>query len=272
MDVRCFYSETLQIAITGGTGFVGQKLITLSDGRDFKRIDLEAIPIAQTIIHAAAKIGNNFTDFTDTLAIDHFVFDTAKKNNHKILYCSTNNVYPMTQSCDIHTNVKANEYYSLSKINGEMLLRDVYKIPYGIIRIGDVFGKGQKHGNFFKALEFSLLQNKPLNLYGSGLKIRNYILIDELANFILYLTNRLQNHELSAFTVNAAYHEAVSVAEIVNYIHQNTNLPVNLVPVQHDQSHKDLRTLDTRELLGYQFKHKTMWGALDHYISECQKG
>lgn len=272
MDVRCFYNETLKIAITGGTGFIGQHLINALGVSSFVRKDLAIITEPMVIIHCAAMVDYKYSCLLENAAIDNFVFETAKKQQHKILYCSTNNVYPMAQSCGIHTNVKANEYYSLSKINGEMLLRDIYKIPYGIIRIGDVFGRGQKHGNFFKALESSLSQNKPLNLYGSGLKIRNYIYVDELVNYIIYLTHKLHNNELAAFTTNAAYTEAVSVAEIVNYIHQKTNLPINLVPVDNDQSHKDLRTLDMRELFGYEFKYKDMWGALDHYISECQKG
>ena len=268
MDVRCFYSPSLSIAITGGTGFIGRHFQQLSN--DFTRINFGNLPPHTCIIHCAAKVEYNHTCLTENAAIDYFVFEQCKSKNHSILYCSTNNVYPMAQQCGTHTATTATEPYSLSKINGEILLRDSYRIPYGIIRIGDVFGKGQKHGNFFKALETSIAQQKPISLYGAGLKIRNYIWVNELTQSMLYLAQKLQRGDLTAFTVNAAYHETPTIGDIVNHVHAKTNLPIQLVTIDNDQSHKDLRTLDTRELFGYSFHYQNFWNALDLYIDQCQ--
>lgn len=268
MDVRCFYSPSLSIAVTGGTGFVGRHIVSATS--DFSRMEFDQLPPQTCVIHCAAVVDYTHQCLIDNAAIDHFVFDECAKKNHFILYCSTNNVYPLAQQCHTSSTLSAREPYSLSKINGETLLRDAYHIPYGIVRIGDVFGHGQKHGNFFKALEQSLKFKKPISLYGSGLKIRNYIWVKELTNFMLYLAQLLQKGSLSAFVVNAAYHETPSIQDIVQYAHAKTNLPIQLVAIDNDQSHKDLRTLNTRELYGYSFAYKDFWHALDLYINDCQ--
>lgn len=45
------------------------------------------------------------------------------------------------------------------------------------LRIGDVFGMNQKHGNFFKNIENSIRNELPLKLYGEGLKVQKFMFI-----------------------------------------------------------------------------------------------
>ena len=274
MDLRTRYSPELKLTITGGTGFIGNALIqtiqgTLDSDIEFSPISLTDVPANTRLIHCAATIGNCRDCLINNASIDSFVFDTCVSKNLSVVYCSTNNVYPLALNCDTSTQVYGSDYYSVSKISGEHLFRSCPDLNSTIIRIGDVFGVGQRHGNLFKAIAASIANNQPLRLFGRGLKLRSFIHIDELVSLLRFVSDELDSSQNINTVINGSVHDATTVRDIVAYIGEKTNLEIILIPQTEDTSDQDVRSMVPFSHKSYQPKFPSFWNSLDHYIYSC---
>ena len=274
MDLRTFYSPELSIAITGGTGFIGSALMRKDVGMSkseskFYPTPLSELPSNVHLIHCAATISNNRECLINNTSIDSLVFDTCVSKNISVVYCSTNNVYPLAPNCSPDSKVYGSDYYSVSKICGEHLFRSLSNINALILRIGDVFGTGQRHGNLFKAIESSILSHHPLKLFGKGFKTRSFIHIDELTRLIRFLSNEIASGQEIDRLINGSVHEAVSVREIVEYTAGKTILDVINVAQVNDISEQDVRSMVPFSHPKYTPKFSSFWDSLDHYINSC---
>jgi nucleoside-diphosphate-sugar epimerase len=274
MDLRTFYSPKLKLAITGGTGFIGSALIrtllgTSESDNKFSPISLADVPSNTRLVHCAATISNGRDCLINNASIDSFVFDACVAKNLSVVYCSTNNVYPLALNCTTSVRANGSDYYSLSKISGEYLFRSRSNLNSVIIRIGDVFGFGQRHGNLFKAIASSLSTNQPLRLFGKGLKVRSFIHIEELVSLICFVSEELISGRKIETVINGSVHDAASVRDIVEYIGKKTNLEIISIPQADDTSDQDVRSMVTFSHSNYQPKFISFWDSLDHYINSC---
>ncbi|MCU0711882.1 MAG: NAD-dependent epimerase/dehydratase family protein [Pirellula sp.] len=235
----------------------------------FQPISLAEIPADVRLIHCAATISNNRECLINNASIDSLVFDTCISKNLSVVYCSTNNVYPLAQNCTPDSRVYGSDYYSVSKLCGEHLFRSRLNINAIILRIGDVFGTGQRHGNLFKAIESSISNHHPLKLFGKGLKVRSFIHIEELVRLIRFLSDELASGRVIEKLVNGSLHEAVSVREIVEYVAGKTDLEVTRVAQPNDTSEQDVRSMVPFIHSEYAPKFSSFWDSLDHYINSC---
>ena len=137
--LKVWFNIDYKVAVTGYKGFIGNSLI--SSYPQGIEIDFLDVPKNSLIIHLAASAQNDFEVFRKNLTLDNFICANAINKNHRLIYASSNNAYPLAKACNSRTLVKANDYYSLSKINGEFLIRDIFKLNAIAIRIPDVFGK-----------------------------------------------------------------------------------------------------------------------------------
>jgi nucleoside-diphosphate-sugar epimerase len=105
--------------------------------------------------------------------------------------------------------------YGVSKSTAEILYSTFYSQNTSILRIADVVGRGQKHGNFFRNLELRSKTPEPLKIFGSGKKTRNIIWVDDL---IKLLSKSLTTPNfLTKMTYNIGYVEPVSIKQIAEY-------------------------------------------------------
>ena len=253
--------EEKNVLISGYKGYVGKALlqdcfVTPVDSAPSKKVDV--------FVHLGACVNSSQNDFEKNIQTDAAVIRFCVNHKIRLLYASSNNVYPFEKNCDEEkTPYFASDYYALSKVTGENLCRLFSDLDYIALRFGDVFGKDQRHGNLFHALQKKISVRLPLPLYGKGLKIRNYIYIKELVRILKFF---VCNKNLSRKSFNVCFDTPFSVAEIVSFLSQKTLLPIENTPFDDKP---DIRTMKNNRLIetGYSFLY-TMETALEDYIYE----
>lgn len=273
MDFRCQYSPSLRVAITGATGFIGKNLIGVFASDDFECCVIEEVPDGATIIHLAADVSPTREALLENAACDTFLVELANQKHRGLVYASGNNVYPFAVECRVSEYPRANDYYALSKILGEKLVSEWARIPSVTVRIADVFGGGQRHGNFFKAIEHSVRTGGPLQQYGKGLKRRTYIHVRELCEMLKFISQHcLECVRPGGEVLNLGYADSASVAEILQIVSELTGVEILARTLDSDRSEFDVRTMFISPLNGY----VPCWGgfreALTAYVEQIQKG
>ena len=269
MDLRCKYSKTLKIAVTGATGYIGSRLISISGANDFVPCLPDQVESGCALIHLSASLAPTRDALLQNLAADTWLLEQAGDGRFsQIIYASSNNVYPRALDCRPDDTTRCNDYYSASKVFGEQLFAEFSAVPTVCVRIADVFGDGQKHGNFFKAVEQALVASTPLQKFGFGLKRRSYIHVNELCGMLLHLAHE-QYGVIGLQTIfNACYADCATVAEIIDQIARTADLPIEQVVLTQDNSGQDIRTMKSVLPLSYGLRWPTFRDALGTYVQQ----
>jgi len=270
MDLRCKFSPKLGVAITGATGFIGSKLVAAFDVDDFAPRSFESVDAGAIVIHLAADVSPTREALLTNITVDTFVLETVNSKHKGLIYASGNNVYPYALNCRIDELQRFNDYYAASKVFGEKLIAEWASVPAVSVRIADVFGVGQRHGNFFKAIEQAVRTKMPLNQYGKGLKRRTYIHVLELCGMLKFIaSNRLEVSQ-PGDALNLGYCDSASVAEIINEVADLTGASITHTPLEYDASEGDIRTMNVSTLHGYKPHWPGFREALATYVREIR--
>ena len=211
----------MRVFVTGGAGFIGTHLckklallhkVTVYDNfsnssqENFPTIEnatlivgdildnsklLDSMKNHDIVIHLAAKI-----DVIDSINNPDNTFQTNVQGTQNVLdSCTSNNISKIiiTSSAAIYQNsdnpvnetsaVKPLSPYGQSKLDMEKIIISS-KVEYTILRLFNVYGNGQTSGvitNFKK----NISENTPLNIFGDGKSIRDFIHIDDVIAAIL---------------------------------------------------------------------------------------
>ena len=263
-----FFKETAltkigekNVLICGYKGYIGNALL---QGLSVTPVNSAPNEKVDVFIHLGALVNSSQDDFEKNVQTDAAVIRFCVDRKIRLLYASSNNVYPLKRNCDEEkTQLFASDYYGLSKIVGENLCRLTPDLNYVALRFGDVFGKKQRHGNLFHAIQEKISARQPLQLYGSGQKIRNYIYIKELINVLYFF---IREDKASRQCVNICFDTPYSIAEIISLLSRETQLTIE----KKDFNDKtDIRTMKNNRLIetGYSFLY-TMETALKDYVDE----
>ncbi|WP_291387508.1 MULTISPECIES: NAD(P)-dependent oxidoreductase [Achromobacter] len=244
MDLRCKYSPSLGVAVTGATGYIGNRLVDILGADSFSPTPVEDVAPGTALVHLGAAVANSRDAMLANLAADSWLVELAQGGKFsRIIYASTNNVYPRALECRLDERTRCNDHYAASKVFGERLMAEFSQVPTVSIRIADVFGVGQKHGNFFKAIEQSLASGTPLKKFGLGLKRRTYIHVDDLCALLRYFIAGNSGIGEAHTVFNAGYPDSASVADILEVVSRVAQLPIEEVPMMTDSSALDVRTM-----------------------------
>jgi len=211
----------MRVFVTGGAGFIGTHLckklallhkVTVYDNfsnssqENFPTIEnatlivgdildnsklLDSMKNHDIVIHLAAKI-----DVIDSINNPDNTFQTNVQGTQNVLdSCTSNNISKIiiTSSAAIYQNsdnpvnetsaAKPLSPYGQSKLDMEKIIISS-KVEYTILRLFNVYGNGQTSGvitNFKK----NISENIPLNIFGDGKSIRDFIHIDDVITAIL---------------------------------------------------------------------------------------
>ena len=125
-------------------------------------------------------------------ALNNLLKASEEVQVEKIIFTSTNNVYGTelngnSFSEEDKTNLDENNKYGISKYLGEELVKYSMYEKACIIRIADVYGPGQNHGNLIKAIISNVENKENIKLYGKGERERDYIYIDDVIRGIEFI-------------------------------------------------------------------------------------
>lgn len=223
LDSRARFDCLSGTLILGATGYIGSRLTSLMSAKPVSTKIAESE--VKSVVHLA---GTPLVNYVDALRLTNLNFSLASfaaTTGARVLYCSSNNVYPFGQ-VNPSTTVNPSSLYELEKCVGERILMDKLHSNLQIWRLGDVFGLNQRHGNFFKALEKNAINNTPIRLLGSGVKRRSYVWVEDLALKIAEICNQTKPEITNDMVVNVCYSDSMSNAEIAQMFSDFFRLPI----------------------------------------------
>lgn len=251
--MKITYFKDAKLGITGASGYIGSSL-TNEYFKLFSAsiIDLSECPEDATLVHLASRVGNfDSASAISNVSMDINVFDQCQRGNVKLIYASSNNVYPLKISCSVNEPVLPTDWYSWSKVSAEKAIGlTKYTFPARVLRIADVFGPRQRHGNFFMAIEQSVNNKSPFTFNPSAHKIRSYIFIEELINVIQHL---VKDSWLDKVTLNICHKSSLSLVEIIDQL-QSMGLDTDIAKKESQNIPIDARTMIQSEIKGYTYK------------------
>jgi dTDP-glucose 4,6-dehydratase len=118
------------------------------------------------------------------------------KKNIKLIHISTDEVYG-----DIKRNHKSKEEdrynpsspYSASKASGDLLIKSyirTYKIPAIITNCCNNFGPNQYPEKLIPTIIYSIINKKPIPIYGIGQNVREWIYVEDHCNALIKIAEK----------------------------------------------------------------------------------
>lgn len=240
--------------VTGANGYIGKNLIqAMSEQnaeflpvtrKDFDYTDINSVRLffknknIKKIIHLASAMDNQNTQSLFEMNILGLYNLLTVCNENRIAhftFASSNNVYGIgknlpyeeTDICEPDTK----NLYGISKYVGELIIKDFgrnHKINYANVRIADIYGPQQKHGNLLKALVKKVEEKEYVSLYGKGVRTRDYIYISDVVKGLMFISqNELQGEYNLATGVGTNVKQLITfVNDIVDYKLRIQNIDV----------------------------------------------
>ncbi|ALM94720.1 NAD-dependent epimerase/dehydratase family protein [Fusobacterium polymorphum] len=263
----------MSLLITGGTGYIGKKLTQKLMGKynpiysiGIEELDLqnylEVLDFLKKnkiskIIHLGWKMENNNEAIYDNIeALNNLLKASEEVQVEKIIFTSTNNVYGTelngnSFSEEDKTNLDENNKYGISKYLGEELVKYSMYEKACIIRIADVYGPNQNHGNLMKGIISNLENKKNIQLYGEGKRERDYIYIDDVIRGLEFI---YENNLTGIFNLGTGVGTSVKrITDIVIDICKNNGINTGLdyVQVNKEDSSKVILNVEKLKNLGF---------------------
>ncbi|ATV69982.1 NAD-dependent epimerase/dehydratase family protein [Fusobacterium pseudoperiodonticum] len=263
----------MSLLITGGTGYIGKKLTQKLMGKynpiysvGIEELDLqnyvEVLDFLKKnkiskIIHLGWKMENNNEAIYDNIeALNNLLKASEEVQVEKIIFTSTNNVYGTELngnnfSEEDKTNLDENNKYGISKYLGEELVKYSMNEKACIIRIADVYGPNQNHGNLMKGIISNLENKKNIQLYGEGKRERDYIYIDDVIRGLEFI---YENNLTGIFNLGTGVGTSVKrITDIVMDICKNNGINTSLdyVQVNKEDSSKVILNVEKLKNLGF---------------------
>lgn len=276
--------------ITGANGYIGGYLhkemkarglsYICSSRNDFDYTDINSIRSffkgknIDTVIHLAGVVDNK--DSADLFDINLMgLYDLLRVCEEfkvkRIVFASTNNVYGTVQKTLLkETDVVMPDYankYGFSKYMGELLVKDFCSsvgMSFANVRIADVYGPEQKHGNLLRAIANNAKEGKPLALYGEGVRTRDYTYVKDVAAGLAFLA---QSDFCGEINLGTGIGTSVKqMLDIVNKICDN-KLEIKKVSVDQEDSSCVVLNIDRLNSLGFMAKY-----SVENGMTEIIKG
>jgi nucleoside-diphosphate-sugar epimerase len=230
----------VNVLVTGHAGFIGsvvtRKLMAAGhnvtgvslngpdpvDARDFFHYDRSYFDL---VIHCAAVVGgrllveNGRQAHAANLEIDASLFQWAEVTQPgHVIYVSSVSAYPITmqhhpghmlREDDINLAKPAmpDKLYGWAKLTGE-LLASQSSAPVSVVRPFTVYGPGQDKAHPVASFLSQVLNHdESLTVWGTGMQIRDFIFVDDVADGIIAVAN-----EKPGLTVNLATGHGTTLA------------------------------------------------------------
>lgn len=147
------------------------------------------------------------------------ILEACKKSNTKVVFMSTCMVYDKSddKGIDEEHNLKPASPYAGSKIAAENLVLSywyAYKMPVVIARPFNTYGPFQKTGGEGGVIPIfinKVLDKETLNIYGSGNQTRDFLYVEDCANFVVKCG---YNDKANGQIINAGLGEDISINDL----------------------------------------------------------
>lgn len=180
------------------------------------------------VIHLAAQthVDNSYANsiqFThDNVLATHILLEVVRKYGcvERFMYVSTDEVYGSTSDTSPNTTdslLEPSNPYAATKAAAEMLVKSYthsFKIPSFIIRMNNVYGPRQYPEKMVPRFIEAILQNKSIQIQGSGLQKRSMLYVEDAAWAIVHVYSTAASGDV----VNIPSVDEFTVLEVAEYI------------------------------------------------------
>ncbi|WNF57339.1 NAD(P)-dependent oxidoreductase [Pseudomonas sp. SG20052] len=250
----------MNILITGASGFVGSRLLTMAaqrfgnanvtaltskaisgykciiaENQDLSTLSNQVFSEVDVLIHAGAFTPKNAKEanclascnknITYTEQLLGFQFNRLKK----IIYTSTLDVYGESNCISESTETKPATLYGASKLYCEKMI-SAYGADKGIgtqiLRLGHIYGPGEeKYQKMLPLTIKNVLLDKPVEIWGGGGELRSFIFIDDVVSAIIHSIEWKSDNDV----INVVGGVSLSIRELVEKIITISGKSVDIV-------------------------------------------
>lgn len=183
---------------------------------NIEKDDLELVFQKETpdyVIHLAAQTSVNFSishpyyDANMNVMASIKLLELCKKYNiKKFITASSAAIYGNPKYLPIDENhpTEPMSQYGLSKLTMEKYIK-LSGIPYIIFRFSNAYGprqKSSKESGVVAIFNNAMKNNEPINIYGDGEQIRDFIYVEDIANICIKAINSNVENEIINFLTN----------------------------------------------------------------------
>lgn len=183
---------------------------------NIEKDDLELVFQKETpdyVIHLAAQTSVNFSishpyyDANMNVMASIKLLELCKKYNiRKFITASSAAIYGNPKYLPIDENhpTEPMSQYGLSKLTMEKYIK-LSGIPYIIFRFSNAYGprqKSSKESGVVAIFNNAMKNNEPINIYGDGEQIRDFIYVEDIANICIKAINSNVENEIINFSTN----------------------------------------------------------------------
>ena len=228
----------MHFAVTGGAGFIGNNIVknlakkehnvcvidnlntgklenlkTVKDKIDFLKIDIrnfdeinQVLKKMDGVFHQAAltDVHDSYTKKDEYYDVNvkgsRNIFESAKRNNLKVVFASSSSVYGDTKDVPIKENFQRNPInpYGYTKLQAELLAEEFWNYEVQIIglRYFNVYGIGQNKayaGVMTKFLDKVRSNKRPI-IFGDGQQMRDFVSVEDVAEAnVMAMLGKIKN-------------------------------------------------------------------------------
>lgn len=230
-----------KIAILGASGFIGKRLFDKfslyrdSEVKGFSSNDCDLLSMNNATDVLSDLTRNDVLVMTSAITrLRENTYDSMLKNiqmvenmsrmlvKHPVgqfVYLSTVDVYGVyvkNVKISEKLEVNPNDYYAISKVIGEFLLKKecaTKDIPLAILRLSGVYGPGDNGKSTIGAFIQSVVKERKICIYGNGKDMRDYVYVDDIYKIVNEAIMKKSNR-----TINVATGRSYSILQVVDMI------------------------------------------------------
>jgi len=262
----------MDIAVTGASGFIGMELLAVLNKRDDVRVIAltrdassfensercvwrstdysagslkQALEGADAVIHLAGVRGteNDPEKFAvNETMTENILKAMAARGVKRIVFASTMSVYnddglmPWKED----DRLGGRSCYGDSKVNCENLIKkysDEYGFTYGIARIAQVVGEGEKRRGMMNVFLDTARDHGTIKVMGKSVLKKQYIFVKDLVEILAILALGNGNWDTTRnIVVNAGMQDAYSNLEVARIVNEVFGNPA---PIDYDDSYPE---------------------------------
>jgi len=260
----------MSLLITGGTGYIGSKLVQQLKRKNkfIYSVGIKELNLLnygnilnflkknniKKVIHLGWCMENsNNAIYSNIEALINLIKSCEEIKIENFIFISTNNVYGIKNNANLFVeeeilNVDKNNKYGISKYIGEKLVSYTLQEKSCIVRIADVYGPNQNHGNLIKGIISNIENKENLKLYGEGKRQRDYIYIDDVIRGLEFI---YENNLKGIYNLGTGVGTSVKeIIDIVLKICQN-KIDLDYIKVEKEDTSKVILNIGKLKKLGF---------------------
>ena len=260
----------MSLLITGGTGYIGSKLVQQLKRKNkfIYSVGIKELNLLnygnilnflkknniKKVIHLGWCMENsNNAIYSNIEALINLIKSCEEIKIENFIFISTNNVYGIKNNGNLFVeeeilNVDKNNKYGISKYIGEKVVSYTLQEKSCIVRIADVYGPNQNHGNLIKGIISNIENKENLKLYGEGKRQRDYIYIDDVIRGLEFI---YENNLKGIYNLGTGVGTSVKeIIDIVLKICQN-RIDLDYIKVEKEDTSKVILNIGKLKKLGF---------------------